>query len=67
MVEKIYIFQVQNIIVDKIVEKSEEFNKFYQNLMNEEDGEDEAMKMGAGQDYMMKDDGEDNQQVFIRR
>ena len=44
MIEKIYIFQVQNIIVDKIIEKSEELNRFYVNLMNEEDTEEESSR-----------------------
>ena len=36
--------------------------------MNEEDGDEEGMKIDSGQENLMNnDEGEDKQQVFIRR
>ena len=37
MIEKAYVSEIQNIVVDFVIEKSEEINKFYLHLMNDAD------------------------------
>ena len=60
MIEKIYISQLQNIIVEKVQTKIKQIERFYANLINDTEGE---MKDSNSEE--MDEDGDENTFVVM--